>query len=576
MERSVKPRIETVITEINNAIKRGKRIINIVTEERGFIAELKEVLGVNLRDKDKRDPWIALNVCDDKKVFIPDIQFEKDVKSFSNHISNFLFNAEKTDRTLFLVGNTEFAYNKDIKEAVEVIYVPFIKRDEIERRIVERAKELYKINGLEAKYGQHEEEIRKSAEETALRLVGLTKSQIEQVISKMESKHDRDFYNPRGNETVKADLCGFAKEMRMSSASDGAVKFIDTDGCCLRGMTKYMKWFEKNKTFIFNPEELKKGAGVSPSKGVLFCGLPGTGKTETARYTAENLKVALLELSLDNFLNMYVGNSEANFARFMKHAESLSPCVVLIDEIEKMLSKVKNGNSGAESSMNIYVALLKWLQNLKSGVFFVAACNSMKDLDDKTELTRSDRIEMKYLVFMPSYSELKDIICAHVEAAYATMGGKAPMDSGSIRKAAEMFLDRIAAYMSENDENYFFTGADAKSLVRITQTELYSEGKRRYSASDYAEKMFNIATEGGFSPYGVEHFGEIADFWIGAKQNGFTNVSESKLFDFNLFNDKGADSYFTEPETDNLYDEWMFKKISAEIIKKMINSDNQK
>ena len=141
-------------------------------------------------------------------------------------------------------------------------------------------------------------------------------------------------------------------------------------------------WLDKNGKFFLNP--------VLPEmtpRGLMFDGPPGTGKTMAAKYIAKTLGVPLYHLDVGGAKGKYVGDSEGNLAAALAQVDKVAPCVVLIDEVEKIFSS--QGDQGVTTSM--LGSLLWWLQEHKSQVFVVMTTNNKAAIPP--ELYRPGRID---------------------------------------------------------------------------------------------------------------------------------------------------------------------------------------
>ena len=87
--------------------------------------------------------------------------------------------------------------------------------------------------------------------------------------------------------------------------------------------------------------------GVDIPKGTMIIGMPGCGKSLTAKATANLFQIPLVRLDVGRLLGKYVGESEENMRKALKLSEAISPCVLWIDEIEKAFAGV--GVSGGGS-----------------------------------------------------------------------------------------------------------------------------------------------------------------------------------------------------------------------------------
>lgn len=121
-------------------------------------------------------------------------------------------------------------------------------------------------------------------------------------------------------------------------------------------------------------------------KGLLFNGLPGCGKTQGAKYIAEALKLPLYLLDIAGLLNRYHGESETNLIRALSRIDEESPCVVLMDEVEKLFFGTDEGTQN-----RLLAKLLWWLQERTSNAVVIMTCNDIDKLPK--ELYREGRID---------------------------------------------------------------------------------------------------------------------------------------------------------------------------------------
>ena len=145
------------------------------------------------------------------------------------------------------------------------------------------------------------------------------------------------------------------------------------------------EFVEKNKPFF-----VKEGVDhrLVP-RGALLDGEPGTGKTQGAKYLANQWGVPLYRMAAD-FQSKWVGESEGNLQRILNQAAQEAPCVLLIDEVEKLFSH-NNVYSGSGGSMSKTMSLLLWfMQESHSKVFVCMTCNNKAAIPP--ELYREGRI----------------------------------------------------------------------------------------------------------------------------------------------------------------------------------------
>lgn len=143
---------------------------------------------------------------------------------------------------------------------------------------------------------------------------------------------------------------------------------------------------KKEKDFFVGVEASLLDPRLIP-RGMLLHGKPGVGKTMAAKYLADYWGVPLFRLNMGSVKEKWVGSSEDHFTKALARVDNESPCVLLLDEIEKILS----GESDSGVTENLLALFLWWLQEHQSKVFVVMTTNDLKRLPE--ELYRPGRID---------------------------------------------------------------------------------------------------------------------------------------------------------------------------------------
>ncbi len=148
--------------------------------------------------------------------------------------------------------------------------------------------------------------------------------------------------------------------------------------------------------------------GLPSPKGLLIVGIPGTGKSLTAKATASVFGRPLLKLDAGKLYGSLVGQSESNLRSVIQTAEAIAPCVLWVDEIEKGLAGSKSsGSTDGGTSARVLGSLLSWLQEKRSQVFVVATANDVTQLPP--ELLRKGRLDEMFFVDLPNQQERETI-----------------------------------------------------------------------------------------------------------------------------------------------------------------------
>lgn len=177
------------------------------------------------------------------------------------------------------------------------------------------------------------------------------------------------------------------------------------------GLENLKAWLErKGKVF----KNIGKAAefGVDMPKGMLIAGVPGCGKSLTAKVTAQMFEVPLLRLDMGKILGKYVGESETNMRKAITLAEAISPRVLWIDELEKAFAGMGSGSEGNEVTTRLFGTFLTWMQEKTSPVFVIATANDITKLPP--ELLRKGRFDEIFYVGLPKPAERKKIFEIHI------------------------------------------------------------------------------------------------------------------------------------------------------------------
>jgi SpoVK/Ycf46/Vps4 family AAA+-type ATPase len=234
------------------------------------------------------------------------------------------------------------------------------------------------------------------------------------------------------------------------------------------GLENLKEWLHR-KAKVFKNITAAQKFGVSMPKGVLIAGIPGCGKSLSAKAAGKLFDVPLLRLDMGRLMGKYLGESEENMRKAIRLAEAISPCVLWVDELEKAFAGI-SGGGGAEVTTRLFGTFLTWMQEKTSAAFVVATANDITQLPP--ELMRKGRFDEIFYVPLPNPVEREKIFEIH------------------IRKRRKQDADRIDidALVSKTDG---YTGADIEGVVSESVESVFVKGSAALTTEDVLECIGN-------------------------------------------------------------------------------------
>ena len=194
---------------------------------------------------------------------------------------------------------------------------------------------------------------------------------------------------------------------------NGILEYIEEDETIdsVGGLEELKRWL-KQRSNAFT--ERAREYGLPQPKGMLILGVPGCGKSLIAKTTSRLWSLPLLRLDMGRVYDgSMVGRSEQNLRNALKTAESISPAILFIDELDKSFAGTAgSGDSDGGTSSRIFGSFLTWMQEKKSPVFVMATANRVERLPG--EFLRKGRFDEIFFVDLPTAEERKEIFKIHL------------------------------------------------------------------------------------------------------------------------------------------------------------------
>src|SRR5579862_8019786 len=201
-------------------------------------------------------------------------------------------------------------------------------------------------------------------------------------------------------------------------------------------------------------EDSAREFGLEPPHGMIILGVQGCGKSLCARAVAGEWKLPLVKFDTSAVYDKYIGETEKRIRKVFQVAEGLSPCVLWIDELEKVFAGSGPDSASADAgvSSRLLASFLSWMQDRKSPVFVAATCNNVTVLSP--ELIRKGRFDELFFVDLPNQTERKQILAIQLTKRK--------------RNPAEFDLDKIATAAKG------YSGAEIDAAVQGALYAAYS------------------------------------------------------------------------------------------------------
>lgn len=283
----------------------------------------------------------------------------------------------------------------ELEKDVTVLEFALPEAEEIEKtleKVIEAVKDDPKIHSKLKK--QERELIVKSAQ-------GLTLDEIENVFA-------RSLVTKRG-----FDLDAILEEKKQIVRKSGLLEYYPATNRLedVGGLELLKGWLDQRDSAF---TDKAKAFGIPAPKGVLLLGVQGCGKSLVAKAIAAAWHLPMLKMDVGRIFGSLVGQSEENMRRAIRISESVAPCILWADELEKGFSGVSgSGVSDSGTTARVFSTFLTWMQEKTKPVFLIATANDVTKLPP--EMLRKGRFDEIFFVDLPDEKEREQIVDIHLK-----------------------------------------------------------------------------------------------------------------------------------------------------------------
>jgi len=272
------------------------------------------------------------------------------------------------------------------------------------------------------------------------------------------------------------------------------------------GLDLLKDWMEK-RTVAFT--EKARAFGLPEPRGVLLLGVQGCGKSLSAKAIGSLWRLPLLRLDVGRIFAGIVGSSEENMRKAIRVAESVAPCILWLDELEKGFSGTQSsGMSDGGTTARVFGTFLTWMQDKRAAAFVVATSNDVTSLPP--ELLRKGRFDEIFFIDLPSKEERKQIFKIHLQKRKRNpddfdleqLAAATPGFSGAEIEAVvvEALYDAFDEVRELTTESIIAAAHNSVPLSmtmseRIEELRAWAETRARPASSAHSEDMNTIREE---------------------------------------------------------------------------------
>ena len=355
-------------------------------------------------------------------------------------------------KSQFLIFITpEMNLPMELKDDVTILHVPLADAGELDQLFKEVTG---KISSMKRPKRNVQEKLVSSA-------LGLTTNQARTAFSRVWARYNT--FDERGIGMITASKREVVRESGALEFSPAMESIADVGGLDL------MKAWLTRRELAFTSEA--KQVGLKFPRGVALIGIPGTGKSLTAKVTSGLWKMPLLRLDVGALFGSLLGESEQNMRKAIMLAETVSPCILWIDEMEKAFAGVSASSANSGAATRVFGSFLTWMQEHETPVFVISTANDVSALPVEL-LGRFDRT---FFLDLPNDVEREAIFLIY------------------LKKAGEIDPKRKFRKLSEFvSKTRGFVGREIERIVYEAQFTAFADGNREIEDEDIFQAIKEV------------------------------------------------------------------------------------
>ena len=343
----------------------------------------------------KRNPLQALELIERLNADTPALFLLKDFNRFltdlsiSRKLRNLSRILKLQPKTIIIIGS-DLTIPKELQDLITVLQFQLPLQDEISQELNRL------INLLNIKVDAE------LVENLTRACQGLSLERIRRVLSKIIVT-----YKTIDNNSIAVLLS--EKKQIISQTEILEYCSVNEKITSLGGLNNLKDWLKKRKT-AFSIQA--SNYGLPTPRGLLLIGIQGTGKSLTAKAIANDWQLPLLKLDVGKLFGGIVGESESRLREMINVAETISPCILWIDEIDKAFTNTES-KSDSGTSNRVLATFISWLSEKTKPVFVISTANNIDLLP--LEIIRKGRFDEIFFLDLPKEEERKEIFKIHLQ-----------------------------------------------------------------------------------------------------------------------------------------------------------------